>query len=415
MTKKTIAAFFGGRSPEHDVSVVSALQVMSALDRSLYDVVPVYLATDGRWWTGEGLMQRQSYLPTAEFLTTLTQVSLDMSANGKPTLIARHKSLLSRATSLMKPGARRPSRIEFDVAIPCFHGLVGEDGQVQGMFETARVPYTGMRTLASAVLMDKVATKRILAGAGIPQLPYREIQRPREGMLVTAAELMPIVGDLPAPWIIKPSHLGSSIGVAKVVSLEELADVLPAIFKYDVSAILEPFVENMVEYNVAVSRMSGDLVTSAIERPKRTDELLNFKEKYLSGGGSKKTGSKSGTKLPGEQASEGMLSLTRELNPSIGEMEADIRRWAGLAFDQVAGTGAPRIDFIGNEETGELWLNEVNPCPGSFGYFLWEAAAQPILFSELLDNLIQEALFQFARGRLPLDPTPEDARLFARR
>lgn len=406
MTKKTIAVFFGGRSPEHDVSVVSALQVISALDRSLYDVVPVYLATDGRWWTGDPLMQRESYLPAPELLASLTQVSLDMTANGRPTLLSPNAALFNFGKS-----ARR---IEFDVAIPCFHGLVGEDGQVQGMFEAARVPYTGMRTLASAVLMDKVATKRMLAGADIPQLPYVEIQRPREGMLIPAAELAPIVGDLRAPWIIKPSHLGSSIGVAKVATLEELADVLPAIFKYDTSAILEPFVDHMIEYNVAVSRMTGGLTTSAIERPKRTDELLNFKEKYLSGGG-KKTGVKGGAKAPGQQASEGMLSLTRELNPNIAPLEADIRRWAGLAFDQVAGTGAPRIDFIGNEETGELWLNEVNPCPGSFGYFLWEAATEPILFSEMLDNLIQEALFEHVRARLPQDPTPEDARLFARR
>jgi D-alanine-D-alanine ligase len=317
--------------------------------------------------------------------------------------------LFARATFSKNAG-----RIEFDVAIPCFHGLVGEDGQVQGMFETARVPYTGMRTMASAVLMDKVATKRMLAGAGIPLLDYREIQRPREGLLIPVAELSEIVGDFPGPWCIKPSHLGSSIGVARVATLEELADVLPSIFRYDTSAILEPFVDNMVEYNVAVSRMTGELVTSAIERPKRTDELLNFKEKYLSGGASKKTGGKAGAKQPG-QSSEGMLSLTRELNPDIAGLEADIRRWAGLAFDHVGGTGAPRIDFIGNEETGELWLNEVNPCPGSFGYFLWEAAAEPILFSEMLDHLIEEANIHHVRARLPHDPTPDDARLFSRR
>lgn len=416
MTKKTIAVFFGGRSPEHDVSVVSALQVMSALDRSLYEVLAVYLATDGRWWTGEALMQRENYLPSSELLGALQQVSLDMSANGRPALMTRRvESLASRFFSKL---SNPTGRIEFEVAVPCFHGLVGEDGQVQGMFEAAHVPYTGMRTLASAVLMDKAATKRILAGADIPQLSYREIPRPHEGMLIPAGELEPIVGDLEGPWIIKPSHLGSSIGVAKVATLEELADVLPQIFKYDTAAVLEPFVENMVEYNVAVSRMTGELATSAIERPKRTEELLNFKEKYLSGGSSKKAGGKGGAggvKAPGQQASEGMLSLTRELNPNIADMDGDIRRWAGLAFDQVGGTGAPRIDFIGNEETGELWLNEVNPCPGSFGYFLWEAAPEPILFSEMLDHLIQEALWLHARARIPQDPTPEDARLFSRR
>ncbi len=110
-----------------------------------------------------------------------------------------------------------------------------------------------------------------------------------------------------------------------------------------------------------------------------------------------------------------MLSLTRELNPTLPQgLEGKIRPWADEAFTAVNGTGAPRIDFIGNEVTGEIWLNEVNPCPGSFGYFLWEAMAEPILFSELLDKLIAEALSENARQRLPHDPTPQDARLFRR-
>jgi D-alanine-D-alanine ligase len=168
----------------------------------------------------------------------------------------------------------------------------------------------------------------------------------------------------------------------------------------------------MVEYNVAVARFGGEVRTSAIERPKRTEELLDFKEKYLSGGG-KKTGG--GAKTPG-QSSEGMLSLTRELNPTLPQgLEEKVRDWAAQAFETVNGTGAPRIDFIGNEVTGEIWLNEVNPCPGSFGYFLWEAMREPILFSELLDKLIAEALSEHARQRLPQDPTPQDARLFQRR
>lgn len=399
--KRTIAVFFGGRSPEHDVSIVTGLQVMAALDSALYDVVPVYLAGYGSWWTGPELRERLFYLPGPSELAGLTQVTLDMTAAGRPRLVGTSQSLF-----------RKAAVIPFDVALPSFHGLVGEDGQIQGAFETAGVPYTGMRTLASAVLMDKVVTKRVLAGTGVPLLDYREIARPSEGLLITPDELAPIVGDLAGPWCVKPSHLGSSIGVARVTTLDELSDVLPEIFRYDSAAILEPFVENMIEYNVAVSQASGRLLTSSLERPKRTEELLDFKEKYLSGGG-KKTG---GGKKSGEQASQGMLSLTRELNPELPEgAEARIREWAEIAFLAVGGTGAPRIDFIGNEATGEVWLNEVNPCPGSFGYFLWEAMSQPILFSDLLDDLIKEALEVAARGRLPADPTPQDARLFPRR
>jgi D-alanine-D-alanine ligase len=404
-SKRRVAVFFGGRSPEHDVSIVTALQVMSALDSSLYEVLPVYLEGNGTWWTGPELRERTFYLPGAAELGRLTQVTLDMTASGRPQLIGTSRSLF-----------RKSAAIPFDVAIPSFHGLVGEDGQIQGTFEAAGVPYTGMRTLASAVLMDKAVTKRVLAGTGIPLLDYREIPRPREGLLITPEELEPMVGDLGGPWCIKPSHLGSSIGVARVTTLEELSDVLPEIFRYDTSAILEPFVENMVEYNIAVSRASGALLTSALEKPKRSEELLDFKEKYLSSGGKKTGGKAGGGKQAGAQSSQGMLSLTRELNPTLPHgAEEQVRRWSEAAFMAVAGTGAPRIDFIGNEKTGEIWLNEVNPCPGSFAYFLWEAMAEPILFSDLLDDLIREALELAAGSRLPADPTPKDARLFPRR
>ena len=109
------------------------------------------------------------------------------------------------------------------------------------------------------------------------------------------------------------------------------------------------------------------------------------------------------------------MSLTRDINPDIpAELEANIRKWASAAFEAVGGTGAPRIDFLGDEETGEIWLNEVNPCPGSFGYFLWEVADPPILFTELLSKLIEEAVEEFRNSRLPADPTPKDARLFKR-
>ena len=216
MAKRTIAVFFGGRSPEHDVSVVTALQVMSALDADSYEVLPVYLATNGSWWTGDILRERSTYLPSAAEFDKLTQVTLDMTASGRPGLVAQQSGLF-----------RKAQRFEFDVALPSFHGLIGEDGQIQGTFEAAGIPYTGMRTMASAILMDKVATKRMLAGTDVDILPYREIRRPSEGLMVTPAELEGILGDFAGPWCVKPSHLGSSIGVARAETLQELSDVLP--------------------------------------------------------------------------------------------------------------------------------------------------------------------------------------------
>lgn len=393
---------FGGRSPEHDVSVITGLQAMSALDPERYDTIPLYIAPDGAWLIGDALRDRGFYVPSPEQRRArLTPVTLNLASGQSPYLVTRPRSVWQKGRI-----------VPFDVAMPALHGLVGEDGQIQGLFEVAGVPYTGMRTMASAVLMDKAATKRMMAGTSVPQLSYHEIRRPEQGVLLTVAELEPILKDATFPACIKPAHLGSSIGVAQVKSLQEVSDVLAAsIFPYDDLALLEPFVQNLVEYNVAVRRAKGVIQTSAIERPKRSSELLDFKAKYMSGG----NGKQGGAKTPG-QSSEGMLSLTREINPKIPEpLEANIRAWAAEVFACVAGAGVPRLDFMSNSATGEVWFNEANPCPGSFGYFLWEASREnPVLFSDLIEQLIVEALELHKRGQIPHDPTPQDARLFPR-
>jgi D-alanine-D-alanine ligase len=395
--RQRIAVIFGGRSPEHDVSVVTGLQVLQAVDSARYEAFPVYVTPQGEWLVGEPLADRANYLPDASVRERLTSVMPDVTVPGKGSLVPRERRLFRQAPP-----------VPFDVAVLAFHGLTGEDGQVQGLLETADVPYTGMRTLASAVLMDKAATKRMLRSLDIPMLPQVVLEKPRQGLIIAPNALKATVGTAPFPAIVKPNHLGSSIGVAKVNNLEELAAVLPQIFRLDTTAVLEPYVANLVEYNVAVCRLGGKVRTSAIERPKSTAELLDFKQKYTPAGG------KGGSKTPG-QSSQGMLSLTREINPSLPpEREQTIRRCAEQAFEAVGGTGAPRIDFLGDSVTGEVWLNEINPCPGSFGFFLWEAAAEPMMFTQLLTSLIEEAIEQQRTKQLPIDPVPQDARLLRR-
>jgi D-alanine-D-alanine ligase len=400
--KTRVAVFFGGRSPEHDISVITGLQALEALDGDRFDSFPVYVAPDGKWFLGDALRSRSSYIPRENTLKTLDGVTLDL----WPTVEGRGRLLP------VKPGGlfSKPKVIEFDVALLAFHGLFGEDGRIQSLFELANVPYTGMRTLASSVCMDKAATKRILAGTGIALLPSAVLARPATGLLPSSSDVQAQMRDLSFPVIVKPLHLGSSIGVARASTMEEARGALSVIFRLDTHAIVEPFVENLVEYNVAVRNGKSGIVTSAVERPKSDRELLDFKAKYLAGG----TGSKSGSKQPGA-ISQGMLSLTRELNPALApDLEGKIRNWAGLCFEAVYGTGAPRIDFLCNGKTGEVWLNEVNPCPGSFGYFLWEAASQPVLFSELLSTLVDEAFAAHRLIQLPPDPTQPDSRLFPR-
>lgn len=400
-SKKTrVLVLFGGRSPEHDVSIITGIQVAGALDPAKYEAIPLYIAPDGQWLIGAALLNRATYIPGPEQMKSLTPVALNVVPGKQPFLRTLPRSFWQGS-----------KKIEFDVALLSFHGLIGEDGGIQGMMEVANVPYTGMRPLGSTVLMDKISTKQILAGTDVPILPCRIIKRPKQGLMIMPQELEKMLGDVKFPCCIKPAHLGSSIGVSQVKNIEEVSAVLPNIFKFDDTAMLEPFVENLVEYNVAVCRINGEVRTSAIERPKRSSELLDFKTKYMSGGGTKS----GGTKTPG-QSSEGMLSLTRDINPDIPkDMEAKIRAWAVEAFKQVSGAGNPRLDFLCNGATNEVWFNEANPIPGSFGYFLWEAAPKPILFTELLDNLINEAFELHARAQIPADPTPEDARLFKRK
>jgi D-alanine-D-alanine ligase len=402
--KTRIAVFLGGRSPEHDVSVVTGLQAMQALDQSRFDAFVVYVTPRGEWLIGPGLDDRRNYLPDAAMRTKLSEVTLDIGGGGG--------RLAPRKSGMF--GRRTPT--EFDVALLAFHGLGGEDGQMQGLFEAANIPYTGMRTLASAVLMDKVVTKRALEGSGIPLLRHAVIDRPETGLPAPAALSEALrLANVGFPCIVKPVHLGSSIGVGKAENVDEARALLAAIFRLDAQAVIEPFVPNLVEYNVAVSRLAGAPRCSAIERPKRVEDLLDFRQKYLAGGDSKTGGKTLGT------SSEGMLSLTREINPVLPADFADnLRRWAVAAFEAVGGTGAPRIDFLCNEATGEVWLNEVNPCPGSFAFYLWEAAPRlpdgtgALGFTALLSALIDEAQARHRAAQLPDDPVPQDARLLKR-
>ncbi len=399
--KTRVAVFFGGRSPEHDVSVVTGLQALDALDQDRFSSFPVYVATDGKWFTGDALRNRASYIPRESTLKTLDSVTLDL----WPNVDGRGRLLPTKAGGVFA----KPKPIEFDVALLAFHGLFGEDGRVQGLFELANVPYTGMRPLASSVFMDKAATKRVLAGTRIGLLPTAILERPQSGLLPSAPDIEKALQGMAVPVIVKPLHLGSSIGVARATSIDEVRGALSVIFRLDTHAIAEPFVDNLVEYNVAVRNTANGIATSAIERPKAQQELLDFKAKYLSGGSGKAGGKQPGT------LSQGMLSLTREINPQLApDFASTIREWAEMCFSVMYGTGAPRIDFLCNGKTGELWLNEVNPCPGSFGYYLWEAGSQPLLFPELLSSLIEEAFAAQKSIQLPPDPTHQDARLFSR-
>lgn len=401
--KKKVAVIFGARSPEHDVSIVTGLQALKAIDSSQFTAFPVYIAPNGEWLVGAELLNTANYMLNNHMAQSLENVTLDLGFS-----LGNKGKLLFKKTKLFK----NTKSIEFDIALLALHGIHSEDGQVAAVMEIANLPYTGMRHFASTISMNKIATKQMLKAVGIPVLPDNIIVRPPNGFAVDQAELELIVSRINFPVCVKPCNLGSSIGVAKVNNVEELIAVLPNIFKYDEVAIIEPFVENLVEYNIAVGKINNKILTSAIETPKCVQDLLDFKQKYTSN--SDQHGNKLGSKSP--VVSSGMLSMTRKLNPQLDKsMENNLRNWAELAFKTVNGSGFPRIDFLCNSQTGDLWLNEINPCPGSFGFYLWEASSHNILFTELLNILLAEAELLHKKQQLPIDPTPADARLFPRK
>jgi D-alanine-D-alanine ligase len=269
------------------------------------------------------------------------------------------------------------------------------------MLELVGVPFTGFAAVDSGVAMRKDYTKLVVADAGVPVLPHVLISR-RD--LAQPEVLLKKIGNR-LPAIIKPASLGSSIGVGVAQNAAEVMDVARFVLLKDSYAMIEPRVPNLVEYNIAVRSVGDEIKVSAIERPKPSTELLDFKEKYLSGGGGAK-----GSNLP----SQGMLSLTREINPPLApEMLGRIHDYARRAFAALGRRGAPRMDFLCDSKTGELWFNEINPIPGSYGFFLWEQApVDPLLYPELLDHLISEALATNLKAFD--DPVPQDAYLLPR-
>lgn len=404
-TRKIIAVIFGGRSVEHDVSVLTGLQFLDALDAERFEGLPVYIAPDGSWWSGEALRRRSLYPVAASKSEELIPVSLDIAAGpvGQPALKTVRKGLL-------RP---KVEYIPFDLMVPAIHGTNGEDGSLQGLLEFADIPYAGSNCMASAITMDKHATKRLLAPTGVPMLPHALVPRREEGGLLPqsdiAAHLADGLGEEPDfPLCVKPQRLGSSVGVTKAEEAGDLSAALIAVYRMDSAAIVEPFVPNLVEYNIAVSRAFGHTRLSAIERPLRGADVLDFKDKYLAGG----TG---GPKLD-DVPLEGMASSSREIDPKdlTDEQRAVIEDAARTAFDVLGLAGSARIDFLSNGETGDIWFNEINSIPGSFAYYLWEAASPQVSFTELTTALISEGLGRAATRASDTSAATGGARIFDR-
>lgn len=367
-----VAVLFGGRSVEHEISVISALQLIQAIDPAVYEVTPVYIAPNGSWYTGDELLSRSFYAKVPGNLASLQEVTL----LPKP-----------GTGGLSKIGASATDIIPVDVFLPAFHGQYGEDGCMQGLFELADVPYTGSNVVASALTMNKYACKMFLKEQGIPVLPALLIPRKvaqRDIQRVTA-EILSTEGFSALPLFVKPCNLGSSIGVSKVKEAGELAAALAKVFRYDTHALVEPCVSQIMEINVSVRDYNG-VHASVVEIPVSQSGVLSYEEKYLRGGG-KKTGQ-----------SEGMASLTRVIDPE--DLDTELRdRVISLgkkAFAALGCSGVARLDFIVDLANGSLYFNELNAFPGSCSFYLWVKSRPRVLYTDLIHNMIETALLNHA-------------------
>jgi D-alanine-D-alanine ligase len=373
-----VAVCFGGPSVEHDVSIISAQQLMAALgDR--HEPVAIYLARDGRWWTGDGLRDVAAF--GSDRPEGAEPVELRLGSSGAPFAVP--------------PSSRfRGGRdVSVDVVINAIHGTGGEDGALLGALEQTDLPYAGGGVGPAAAAMDKALAKLVFRDAGVEVNPHHEIVRERftADPAGAAREAIAAVGE---PCFAKPSTLGSSIGVARCAGAAELEEALELCFELDRRALVEPSLDGAIEINAAVlGRPGGELRVSVLEQPVKTEGALSFEDKYL------RAGAKGGDKSGGSGAkggSEGMASADRLIPAPIDEALADrIREAARRAHAALGFAGVVRYDFFVDDD--RVILNEANTVPGSFAFYLFEPAG--LNFPDLANELVEIALAEAAERR----------------
>ncbi|MGB0650447.1 MAG: D-alanine--D-alanine ligase [Rhodothermales bacterium] len=373
MHRYPVAVFFGGPSPEHEVSVITGLQAVSALKERGHDVLPVYVSKGGRWYVGSGLDDIARFKDLAALERSATEMAL---APGPG------RSL--RLVPLDQPIVGRKEGILVDAVLLAFHGGAGENGGVQGLCESMGVPYTGSGVMASSVGMDKVRAKVLCQAADIPVVDWVEITE-EDWLGEEDARLDAVVESLGFPAIVKPVHLGSSIGIGRVTDRDELESAIEEAFRYDASVMVERCVSNLREINCSVLGTAGNRRISVLEEPVARDGTLSFEDKYLRGSGGK--GTKGGVEA-------GMASLDRIIPaPVSGQVTKHITDLAGRIFDALDASGVARIDFLMDDVTHDVWFNEINTIPGSLSFYLWEPTGAP--FGELLEQLLELAVERF--------------------
>ena len=363
----TIAVVFGGRSVEHDVSIVTASQIMRALEGSQHEIVPVFISRDGRWYGGEPLLELANFDGNVTAQSGVYPVLLSPGT--------QHHGLLVQP---LAGRLRRSSLQRIDVVFPALHGTHGEDGTLQGLLELADIPYVGCLTLGSALANDKISARALLQQHDIPLVPALEVQR-SEWLGAPDKVLARVTSALEWPVFIKPATTGSSIGIGRADNEALLRASIDVAAHFDRRMLVEQGITGHVEINCSVLGNSPDLRASVLEQPLSWDEFLTYEEKYLHG-------------------PEGMKNAGRiipaPLNATLTQRIQDL---ALRAFRAIDGHGIARIDFFVKPVEEAIWLGEINTMPGSLAAWLWQESG--LSFSALVEELIALARTAHAQKR----------------
>ncbi len=352
---KTIGVFFGSRSPEHDISIITGQLIISGLKNLGFPVVPVYIDKQGRWFLGSEFGELKSFTGSKLNLDGFKQYTLDLEqSSGK--LVFNQKGFLGKT-------------VVVDVAFPALHGSNGEDGTIQGLFEMFNVPYVGCGVAASAMAMDKILTKQVLKAGNIPTSEFRSFSKASwdKGSEAILADLETSLG---FPLVVKPPLLGSSIGIVKANNRKDLVQAIETAFYYGNQVLVEDCVENLMDITCAV--LGNDQpIASLLQESVVSAEVLSFSDKYLTEGGSQLGNAQKSMVIPAR--------ISAPLTDSI-------RATALAAFKALNCAGIARVDFLLDQQTGKYFVSEINTLPGTLYHHLWDKSG--VQFFQLLTRLV---------------------------
>lgn len=362
-----VGVIFGGETVEHEVSIISAVQAMNKLDNEKYEIIPIYITKEGEWYTGSALREIDTY-KDMEVLKRYTKNVVLYKKNDR--FVLQKKGFLKSIVN------------DIDVMLPVVHGTNVEDGVLQGYLKTIGIPFAGSGVMPSAVGQDKVIQKQVFECTNLPITKYHwfyDCDYKQDSDEV----IKEIEKKLKYPMIVKPATLGSSVGISSVEDKKDLKKAIEDAIQYDTKVVVEEKVENLVEVNISVLGNYENSKLSEIEEVITDNALLTYEDKY--------TGGKKGS-------SKGMASASRIIPAKIDKkLKETVEDVATKAYRAMGLSGVSRIDFLIDKEKKTVYINEVNTCPGSLAFYLWDAKGKD--FTQLLDDLINLAIKDFKKDR----------------